>query len=1466
MSLRLNAYTDSDSTATLSGGSYDAGGNYISPALAIDDYEGSISIYMSGSYPNFSYIYAISRFKAANSLSGAFCPVLQLNIGSDSCDYEVFDPYTGTVIAERMLSKGDDASKPMNSGSPVTADVGTNLYFMRIWPVSYNGSTYTRRDTAPSVLAFYIDRADEAVSDEVSINSVTAAGTVKAGSYEVAQSGKQYTIEADWNESDVTCTVKMPEGITYKSLSTTSVTGSSYGSKSAVTDTVEGGVRTLTFNWWAYNSRTQDSYAVYEILNTLTLLAEDGVTEDVYKITLKRPAGSMDGETDADLKSLTVNNGNVLTYQQDGETKTGFDPAVTEYAVTITPSTTSFYITAISKFIAKGAAVAINGRGTIRIASNSYAGKSETFPVSAGMDPLVLTIVVTPPEGSSMQSKTYTVTFTKPVASTGDPRITGWQMTTGSNNQLMAPDTTGSGECIFSATVALTAYNSEGTQIYLSMLYRYTEATIRGSVDCNCSKVTLTPTIAMSSCPLVFSYSVNGGEEIKVEGVSPAAFNIPVPNAGLNTIRVFIRDEQGTVTKTHTFEITKGENASLKSITSEDAAFVGKFNPTIYRMNMLAEPGTGAISVTATAEQATAAIDFNGVTGTGSVTATGLVTDTEYQIRITSGETSVIYYLTIKERQSISANSVWAVMPAPGQFVNEHSQTVTGTLGAQGWGDGWGTTLYGATSTQAGRSNYSNSGYSLGWFGGFITYEFDDPILNSDTNKYGIDFTVYGNAFYGNAEPAGVEVSADGVNWYTLAGSKHYEDDTVWDYAITYYNPDPDFDPYLAKDIYWADNQGGDGYFLATAGYHPQPAYPVGENYCFEGNHANSLYSAEQLTLTGTKVGWGEDLFFGYTDVHPNQTSDFDKPGNPYRATDLDGVYALKYKEGGDYGDGFDISWAVDENGYPVNLESIKYVKVYTAVSDYNVGEVSPEILAIARTTGESASVGQTAAPTITVNGKTLALTEGVYEYDVEVNGAVSISAALEGANVWVNNNQLGSFEAESVEDGRIVRIITQKDESEPVIYYLTLENSEAPEITDVKVVPTAATNDKVTVTIEATDNVGVTAYSFNGGDTWQAESSKQYTENATIAAGNIRVKDAFGNVTLWADAVVIGNIERIAPTNTNAFVQTTNESAKGVLTVTAADASGIASIQVTGPDDYDVTKTTAPYTFSITKVGSYTVTVTDNAGNTNTSNTAVNITFITVNTVSIEAKNTGDEAELADSVLNIEMDQSGTKSYDLKAVLAPDGADDIFTTTWSSSAPSVATVDSNGTVTAYTAGLAVVTAEAGGKSANLLVEVKKTGVSPINSAADLEDIADTILPDPDIVPDTLTGDQKAQLEAVVEMMQELSTAKKTTVSDELIEKVDALLEKAGYSGLTLNIEATFDEKVPQKDRIDPEGNHSAVGLIAAAGSTDLSNTTIALHVDQEKAASGMKYTFDLSFDFGEEEDTQLATPILVTI
>ncbi len=68
--------------------------------------------------------------------------------------------------------------------------------------------------------------------------------------------------------------------------------------------------------------------------------------------------------------------------------------------------------------------------------------------------------------------------------------------------------------------------------------------------------------------------------------------------------------------------------------------------------------------------------------------------------------------------------------------------------------------------------------------GGSITVAFDHPVMNNPLNvEYGIDFLVFGNAFFATDwqgdgriigeyfEPAKVEVSQDGVNFYQIANT-----------------------------------------------------------------------------------------------------------------------------------------------------------------------------------------------------------------------------------------------------------------------------------------------------------------------------------------------------------------------------------------------------------------------------------------------------------------------------------------------------------------------------------------------------------------------------------------------------------------------------------------------------------------------------------------------------------------------
>lgn len=68
--------------------------------------------------------------------------------------------------------------------------------------------------------------------------------------------------------------------------------------------------------------------------------------------------------------------------------------------------------------------------------------------------------------------------------------------------------------------------------------------------------------------------------------------------------------------------------------------------------------------------------------------------------------------------------------------------------------------------------------------GGSLTVRFDEPVVDDPLNPYGIDLLIFGNAgFIDQSYPSGimagvfsagggvVEVSADGVNWFTVSGA-----------------------------------------------------------------------------------------------------------------------------------------------------------------------------------------------------------------------------------------------------------------------------------------------------------------------------------------------------------------------------------------------------------------------------------------------------------------------------------------------------------------------------------------------------------------------------------------------------------------------------------------------------------------------------------------------------------------------
>ena len=131
---------------------------------------------------------------------------------------------------------------------------------------------------------------------------------------------------------------------------------------------------------------------------------------------------------------------------------------------------------------------------------------------------------------------------------------------------------------------------------------------------------------------------------------------------------------------------------------------------------------------------------------------------------------------------------------------------------------------------------------------------------------------------------------------------------------------------------------------------------------------ASSTVGAK-LTMSGVRLmpasnSTAPDTFlFGYVDCHPNGTLSTVQV-NPYTTG--------RTSNDNSNGDPMDLSWAVDDNGNPVYLASVRYVRVYTGVMQMNgmMGESSTEVLGSHRATKKGATAA--VQPTIKVGGYSL--------------------------------------------------------------------------------------------------------------------------------------------------------------------------------------------------------------------------------------------------------------------------------------------------------------------------------------------------------------------------------------------------------------------------------------------------------------------------------------------------------------
>lgn len=400
---------------------------------------------------------------------------------------------------------------------------------------------------------------------------------------------------------------------------------------------------------------------------------------------------------------------------------------------------------------------------------------------------------------------------------------------------------------------------------------------------------------------------------------------------------------------------------------------------------------------------------------------------------------------------SAAGTALYAYLPAPAQFVNEGVTT-------GGWGD--------AYDSNGAVKATSSTGVSLGFFGGYAVYEFENPIADDPTHPYGADFIVYGNAFWANSEAGCIQVSKDGTTWYDIAGSMYYTKSTKGA-TITYTNPSTSEDAgitaagtnlgTLAPVNYTLNGTAGT---VTTNTFHNHSWFPLNANYFAASGSRAAMAKVDEfsfvsrtlasngvtdtLTFTGTLlnnypgISATASIGFGYCDVHPNKTLGGTIAYNPYQTFTSSSDYDTKVA-GTSGGDPIDIAWAVNPDGTPANLDSIRYVRIYTGMAQMNgiFGEISTEVCGVAACTGSTTETAAT--PTISVDGSTVTTTNGGILPLSKKSGDYTVNVTGTGY-VYINGVATTSATITPTRTGTKVQIIVQNGEAAPYVTYLNLQ------------------------------------------------------------------------------------------------------------------------------------------------------------------------------------------------------------------------------------------------------------------------------------------------------------------------------------------------------------------------------------------------------------------------------------------
>lgn len=234
-----------------------------------------------------------------------------------------------------------------------------------------------------------------------------------------------------------------------------------------------------------------------------------------------------------------------------------------------------------------------------------------------------------------------------------------------------------------------------------------------------------------------------------------------------------------------------------------------------------------------------------------------------------------------------------------------------------------GLALLSDTANIIGNPNNRTSFMYLGGWGGYVIAGFDHEVKNQEGN----DLRVY-NLKGASPEPAIVWVmedeNANGLpddHWYELKGNLN--DSTTRNYKVTYYKPSGSD----TADVCWKDNQGASGKLLPGYGSVHSRGWWWPEN------------TQDSLTLEGSL------LPKAYANEAPSGTQFWLVPLDRYVWGYAENNYGTDYNSSLGTND-LDISNAIDDQGNPVVLTQIRFIKIQSAVFQIAglLNEISPEI------------------------------------------------------------------------------------------------------------------------------------------------------------------------------------------------------------------------------------------------------------------------------------------------------------------------------------------------------------------------------------------------------------------------------------------------------------------------------------------------------------------------------------------